>query len=235
MPPSQFIVIFISFFHFILETKAEDGEIKSEEDADWNHVEISDNQIVRARPSNQGYTTLSSVSDKSIISTHCKLVKNMRVFPGWLDVSRDFACFTVDFDELESFKDNESSQISGHIKQEHTWDLSKVAAVYRRRYLLKHTGIELFFRGGRKSAFWVFDRTKTIKQVLQKLSGLVCKDTTVIQSHPEKWINKLQLTKSWHSCFFSFRMIFFPYAYFSCLLKLLFICCFFFFERNFFH
>ncbi|KAJ5066958.1 beige/beach-related [Anaeramoeba ignava] len=166
-------------------------------------IEISD-QLTQSESENENLNLNEKEKEKEkdkkrerfkrlviLFSKQCEMISKTKITKGKLQITENSINFFVNFDLKKEEK-----------VKDYLWKIETIKLIHKRRYLFKHSALEIFFENNRKYVFLNFqtmeDRNEIYERIQKhRLANIDLSSFNYFGNDPTKWIEKTQMTKKW--------------------------------------
>eukprot|EP01156_Anaeramoeba_ignava_P023199 Anaeramoba_ignava/c21393_g5_i1.p1 GENE.c21393_g5_i1~~c21393_g5_i1.p1 ORF type:complete len:855 (+),score=236.78 c21393_g5_i1:631-3195(+) len=174
----------------ILKPNADQSEISE----DIQFMQNVFHQITKISGKSGNVKKLESLD--TLLRVRCLLIAKMKKTPGILEITSNSVDFLVDYSSMQI-----GSSLSGIDSKDHSWKISEVKSVHKRRFLFEHTALEIFFTNN-KCVFLNFVSFEQREEVLSEIhkhkqANIKKKPYDYSGKDASKWLQKSKVTKQW--------------------------------------
>lgn len=134
--------------------------------------------------------------EKTVLIAPCEMVLPLDVVKGNIEVTNSYIYFIVTHDENEPSTNLKREQNESQYNKK--WHIDHISELYKRRYLLRHTAMEIFFLN-KTNSFFNFEGGELLNSVI---SAIIAQSPMSIKLHaynyaPSALLKKSKLTQKW--------------------------------------
>ncbi|KAJ5071298.1 beige/beach-related [Anaeramoeba ignava] len=126
------------------------------------------------------------IRKQNLFLKHCEMISKTKKRKGVFEIRRKW----INFFNLNCKEKN------------YSWEIGDIQVIHKRRYLFKHSGLEIFFGSNRKTIFFNFETMEIRNEIYEKiqnhkLTNINLSMFNYFGNEPTKWIEKTQITNQW--------------------------------------